>query len=268
MEIFINEKSLNEQLGNDYEFNTCVNTFIDLLQAASEINSDDRLFFYNDIYFSLSLLKGTRFDVSLKRNNDLNWRFVENLKKLAPKSWVNDQVHKSINTYDYFGGNCNDTSIAEVAERIISISQYQGLLINFIKSSFGNSLSFPVIKDNNVKTPITVSCTFDRESLYAWLYSTGYILPNKRKFEHHKQKHDRKRPTSGNSILLCTEDEAQKLLDTAVHEKTPFDTRLYNYDKTYNKVIIFNRHIAITYHGYHTDDISTVPPSIKKHFSL
>ncbi|HCT84511.1 MAG: hypothetical protein A2X11_11850 [Bacteroidetes bacterium GWE2_42_24] len=264
MEIFINEKSLDEQFDNEHDFLVGVNTFIDLLQAASEIKADRRLTFYNELFFSLNLIRGKRFDTSIKRNNDLNTRFFLNLQTLAPKSWFNSRIHTNENTYEYFGGECNDTSIAEIAERRLSTENYKGLLINFIKSGFGETLEIPVIKNKDCKRPINVSCTFDRASLYNWLNSNGYILPNKRKFEHHKQKHDRIRPTQGNSILLCTDDEAQKLLDSAIHENSPFDNRLYNFDAKYKKVIIFNRHTALTYHGYHIDDLSTLPSSIKK----
>lgn len=265
MEIFINEMSINEQFINEFEFNQGIERFIELLITIDKLNLDTKYLFINEIYFSLNLLKGTRFDSSLKSDKSLNTRFILNYDRLRPTSWLKNQIHSGQNTYEYLGVDCINTSIAEITERKYNSTSYTGFMLNFIKSNFGESSNFDV--DRN-KVPINIPCCSTSSGLYNCLTSIGYIHPNQRTFEHHRQKHDRKRPTHGNSILLCSDGKAQELLNTACFVDSPFDNRLYNYDTEHNKIIVFNKHTALSYHGYHIDGIDNIPNKILKQLNI
>lgn len=268
VEIFINEKSFEGQYPNDNKLLEGINEFIKVMQCVREIKADSRELYYNEIFYSLSLLKDSRFDTSIKKNPDLNRRFFENFQQAGAKRWRETQVHTSANTYTCLVGDCNDSSIAEVAERSLRTSTYNGYCINFTDSRFGNSSRLEVVKDSNINTPIKVASGADFYLLQQWLLSIGYILPNVRKFEHHKKKHDRARPTSGNSTLLCNDEEAQNFLDLATYEYTPFDSRLYSHDTARRKVIVFNQHTPFCYHGYHQDDNTNIPANVLRTFGL
>lgn len=75
----------------------------------------------------------------------------------------------------------------------------------------------------------------------------------KRVFEAHP-KHDKVHPMQNKgekvSLLECSEEKAQELLNNAIDGK---ERSLYNYDRETGKIIEFKKTDKATYHGYHLD---------------
>lgn len=271
MEVFINELSLNSQFNNYEDFKKGVNHFIDLLIAISEVRPDDCLVFYSELLYSYHLLYGSRFDTSMKHNVDLNQRFLSNFQRLTPRLWKIHQEHDSFSIYKYRGNSCNETSLAEIAERNISRNNYKGILINFIDSDFGEDINADVVKYLKDPTSTTVLCSFDKISLFECLKLKEIPYRGMRSFDPNP-KHDRRRPHYRASRLLCDKQEAQALLDSAFYSNSPLDKNLFNYDTTVKKVIRFIQHRPGRYHGFHVDDLNDVPSEIieqlEKNYSI
>lgn len=88
-----------------------------------------------------------------------------------------------------------------------------------------------------------------------------------RKFKHNP-KHDRVRPKANKdedvSILECSHERATSLLCKAIGKTTANDKKLFYFDETVAKYIIFYRHANQEYHAYHTNDENEIPHSIKE----
>lgn len=272
MEFFINELSLNQQYSDHSKIKEALIEMMNLLQDISDIKTECRNL-YNAELYSYTPCKSIRLDAYFKKYQDQNTLFSSRLQRINSKIWNSERYHLSQDNYLYQNISCTDTSIAEVAERSICLTNYSGSLLNFSNSIFSNNTAIAVQK-NELPNKILISCINNKQDLISWLGTFGIVLPNTRIFEHHKQKHDKeKRRTVSkkgklNSKLYCTDDEAQKLLDGAILDtNSASDRRLFNYDPQYKKYIIFNCHGFNKFHGYHMDDENNIPASILKHFN-
>jgi hypothetical protein len=204
MQIFINECSLSDQFTNQYAFNEAVNIFIGCIETINFLQQEKNIL-KSQYFFSHTGIKGTHLGTSLKNSPDLNRRFNENLQRLNPKKWEEDQVHSTAYSYVYLNRDYRETSVAELAERLITIKDIKGFLLNFKDSIFLDNTEIAIIKNGSEKIP--VPCTYDYDSIYNWLVANKYINP--------EDEYDESSP-------LPPADNQTVLKNTEVFELTPY----------------------------------------------
>ena len=171
MDIFINELSLHEQYDTE-AFKRSIIVFLKVVSRLKENRSSDNLFKKGDFYHYRKAIFNEHFSLSLKKIKD---RFIlkefQNIifNKANPKDWQDDRLHSAKAKYHCKTLNTDVTgyTLAEVAERIISIEDKIFLLLNFEDSKFNGANYTCVIKDNTQK--INIDCVENIRQVDAWI---------------------------------------------------------------------------------------------------
>lgn len=174
MQVFINETSLHGQYNHSAEFVESLNLFLSTIKRLTEIKNHKSVFRNESFYYS-SGMNNLSFDGLFKKNNTLAWTFRENLNRLNLKSWEKQKIHDETSLYEFNKESFTGTSVAEISERKLQITDLKGFLINFIGSKYGDMEIIDVIK--NDKESIAIDCVVSPESLENWLIIKGFINP-------------------------------------------------------------------------------------------
>lgn len=166
MQVFINETSLNSQFSNSNDFFNSLRTFLSSIKFISELKKDKHVF-KSDDFFYFTGIKGTHFQSTLKSNPSMNLAFVTNLQLVNPKTWQKEQIHGADISYQYLNVEYCGTSVAEMAERQLTINEFKGFLLNFDPSHFEKNVKIEIIKEKDTK--IVIDCNTDTESIKKWL---------------------------------------------------------------------------------------------------
>ncbi len=162
----------------------------------------------------------------------------------------------------------NDTSLAEITERMILGGKVRCLFLN-IRAILINRCFIPIFKDcqhiDGLPEFINIDFVKDADSLIKWVEEHRLL----RIFNLNPKHGENGVGNWGEaSPLLCSRREAQALLNTAIYDKKT--RNYYNFDQTHKKYIIFEDENTSenTYHGYHLDNENAVPNTIRKKFEL
>lgn len=169
MEIFVNECSLHGQFHDIIEFEKAIRDFFTILTRLKATIDAKSLWWDSQIYLCRAVNEQP-FSASLKTLPDKSLRqaLIDTLNnKLNVQDWRAKQVHSSDNIYLYQDEIVTDTSIAELAERLLCDPNLVGLLINFLQSKFAGNVSIDVLKHDS--ETISVDCVETRIQLETWL---------------------------------------------------------------------------------------------------
>ncbi len=179
MEIFINETSLQGQYSSKYALENAVKQLISIFDAVlphqntTNVYQDETTFWYRNVIENQTFQMG--FEQLAPPIRQL-FR-VAILQRYAPKNWKDTRLHHSEDFYFYQETIVTDTSIAEVAERNLQVSNRKRLLLNFIESNYAGLSFLPIFKEEMDKgEPIIVDCIENAADFNKWLA----ILPVKR----------------------------------------------------------------------------------------
>ena len=181
------------------------------------------------------------------------------LRKLSGwENWRTQTLQKEEGTYKLFEQNIPKHSLPEIAERKKSKPDESFALLNNSALTIQNT----TVSVNVVNKVIQIDILKNTEELKTW-FAKNRIPP--RKF-HIISKHGEngKGNWKSASPLMCSEQEAQVLLNTSIGESTD---RLFNYDIDKKMFIVFwsENEPKNQYHGYHLPETTLeVPSKIKK----
>ncbi|MBN2533244.1 MAG: hypothetical protein JXB88_10150 [Spirochaetales bacterium] len=153
-----------------------------------------------------------------------------------------------------------------ILTEIVEYKQEKNKVVLFYPDTIKCDRSFlAIIKDGGEKN-IPIFTRIDFVSDYTSLENWIVINRIPRKFKHNP-KHPKAKEINKNkyvSALLCSEEEAQILLNSAIGD-AGFSNKLYNYDTKNKKYIIFQDDDTQenTYHGYHAINDTEIPEIIK-----
>lgn len=264
--IFINEKSFHGQF-NRISFDLYFTSFIDLLDCFQKVITPHKLIMSTSFHL-VEGIAGENIRTSIRGNRDLNLRYVSIFQRLNINYWNNSPKHKADVNYVYQQNDYVNTTVAEITE---SKYEKQELLvaINILESCFENLTKIPIVrKDKGNSTVVEIESSNCIESFKAWMKIYDIQFPDQRIFEHNQKHHNNVSDQGVVSKLECSEEQAQKLLDTAIAEESFVIRKLYNYDSQAKKVVIFRMHEPDKYHGYHESDVSKIPDKVQKKLKL
>jgi len=282
VQVFIELLTDNDAFATEEEIKTYITNACKIITDSSKI--EDVELFYDlknvDLFLGLDAVEIIK-DEHITPSMNL-WGVLDGLD-----NWRDNKKQQEECVYmlwDLENHKCtrvNDTSLAEITERMILGSEIRYLLLNIeaiaIKRHF-----MPIFRDcrnmlndkrfwrrieseqiGGLPKFIYIDFVKDIDSLKKWMEEN--IL--KRIFKLNP-KHGEN--GVGNwveaSLLLCNRREAQALLNAAIYDKKT--RNYYNYDQTHKKYIIFEDENTSenTYHGYHLDSETDVPNTIRKKF--
>lgn len=177
MEVFINEKSLNNQFSDNHSFIESIKILISSLDFISNIKQEKKIF-KSLHFFYFTGFNDSNFESCLKKNPQINSAFSQCFNRINPKNWENQKIHKESSTYQHDSIEYVNTSVAELAElNLLNDGNPKGFLINFNPSYFSNKSNIDILKDSEYL--ISVHCTCDPDSIHQWLIENKIIQPEK-----------------------------------------------------------------------------------------
>jgi len=180
MELFLNEKSLNEQYFSQEDFYTAIrriNVLIELINEKSSMN------LYKDNFILIAdfkAIKNELFQTSLSKINNKQVRvgFIRllNDKKII-LDWRTTKIHSDDDIYicEELNEIVNNTTLAEITERQIKFNDNNYLLLNFSNSIFEKHIK--IIKNDKISE--NLRCIENIEEFENWLkLETNYYNDN------------------------------------------------------------------------------------------
>ncbi len=183
MEIFINELSLEGQYHTDTEFTDAVKTIVELLNLLQN-KIPEKVFFRTDLLKHQPTIQGEILSASVQR---LKEPVKEQFRRLVfnnSQDWIYTKKQEEDADYFYFPHidrtkdiqnlsiqKVNQTTLAEISERILQKREGTLIVINFSNSKFAKSDLTTIFKIQNEgqKDLIEVLSFDDRNSLETWL---------------------------------------------------------------------------------------------------
>jgi hypothetical protein len=175
MEIFINEESLHGQYKDLREFTEALKKFIGIFSYINEQKRKLEVYKLDtNVFLSKNAILNDAFQKSLEAiNPQLKNAFTQIIfARLNPKDWKPNQIHSSEDTYHYKDLiAAQNTSIAEITERLLQDENTPRVLINFTNSNFENELYLAVFKNDidQLKLPINVAMVDSKEMFEKWI---------------------------------------------------------------------------------------------------
>lgn len=176
MEIFINEESLHGQYKDLREFTEALKKFIGIFSYINEQKRKSEVYKLDtNVFLSKNAILNDAFQKSLEAipNMQLKLAFKEIIfARLNPKDWKPNQIHSSEDTYHYKDLiAAQNTSIAEITERLLKDEDTPRVLINFTTSKFENELYLAVFKNDldEVNLPVKVAMVDSKENFQKWI---------------------------------------------------------------------------------------------------
>ncbi len=175
MEIFINEESLHGQYKDLREFTAALKKFIGLFSYINEQKRKLNVYKLDThIFLSKNAILNDAFQKSLEAiNPQLKNAFTQIIfARLNPKDWKSNQVHDSEDIYHYKDLiAAQNTSIAEITERLLQDEDTPRVLINFTTSKFEDELYLAVFKNDidEINLPIRVAMVNSKETFEKWV---------------------------------------------------------------------------------------------------
>ncbi len=183
MEIFINELSLEGQYHTDAEFSEAVQVIVELLNLLQN-KIPEKLFFRNDLIKHQKAIKDEILSASVSRlkepvkeqfkrlvfNNSQDWNYTKTQDENADYFYL-PKIDRTRNTQNLSIQKVNQTSLAEISERILQKKEDKFIVINFSSSKFTKSDLTTIFKIQNEgqKELLEVLTFDDRDSLETWL---------------------------------------------------------------------------------------------------
>lgn len=261
--VHINVQSIVGQFKSDNSLNRGINIFLDTIHGLSKISPPIKVFFCREFYLKQGK-PGENMSVSLKKNKDLNLRFVQTMQKWGMVFWDSNPVQDFNAHYELSNSNYSSTIVAESIE--MQIQQTKGVLINFIDSQYGTHQKINALKIDNSRTlQIQIDSQYSILYLLQLVKGWGIKCQDDRYFEHNP-KHHINASIAIASPLNCTHHEAQLLLNSAIAVDEFTTSKLFNFDPIRKQYIIFRSHLPNKYHGYHESEFNNIPQIIKSHF--
>jgi hypothetical protein len=238
----------------------------------------------------LFICKGKINNFQMAFGNIIREGKLEFWQKEEPLTTIND----SIGYYTYYKWNFCDTVIQlnSYNEVIVEIAKIQNfyknpclLLTSFSTTKYGNH-SIYVIRDNLTRQPFNSyweeikysEPKLSKEPDGSYINKTfeeWYKGYKNNRIHKANPKHDKNKPIANKdekvSLLLCNEEEAQKMLNSALNASTASETFpkfLHNFDSIQKKYIEFklervtDANVAI-YHGYHLDRFDDIEAKLQ-----
>lgn len=250
MDFIFNELSLSRKPQSNSQADSWLKNFFN---CAIEISKRRRtqIFIISSIPFQQILLTSTyAFSYWLNKQTDIEYqRMIRSMISKKPLL----QIYPC---YYYNNTDAKGLGIAHYKKTwSLSFPQKKwGYTIKLTKEEFD-------IHENVIKSSVTIQNISCRKHV-------DFYFPM-RFFEHHP-KHDNRRLNlnDGESTLLYDipheQKKVQEFLDSAIGGINSSSVKLFNFDKSKNKYIEFQKHFANKYHGYHIDNENRVPYEIRK----
>lgn len=172
MEVYINEQSLHSQYHSNNDFKNALLIVIASLNSLEEIKP---VILRNELLYLMPPIRNTNLGALLKANSDLSYRFKDAIQKNNVKSWEGNRVQVDSVVYKYVEEICNESSMAELAEKKYNDSDFKGFLLNFQNSKFGDSSEILISRD---KEDVILNCAYDVNSINQYLISNNLIDEN------------------------------------------------------------------------------------------
>lgn len=175
MEIFINEESLHGQYKDLREFTEALKKFISIFSFINEQKRSLEVYKLDtNVFLSKNAILNDAFQKSLEAiNPQLKNAFTQIIfARLNPKDWKPNQIHSSEDTYHYKDLiAAQNTSIAEITERLLQDEDTPRVLINFTTSKFESELYLAVFKNDidQLNPPIKVAMVDSKENFQKWI---------------------------------------------------------------------------------------------------
>jgi len=176
LEIFVNECSFHEQFHDISSFTLAFRMFFSVLNELNKRQLDQRLYKDSNLFYVYKVVKNELFISSLNSLPDksLGWALINTLdNKLNARDWRAEQAHSSDDWFTCEGDIVTETSMAELAERLLVQPTLLGLLINFPQSKFAGLPTVIVVK--NEKIPSELDCADETRMLKVWLEDNLHI---------------------------------------------------------------------------------------------
>lgn len=170
MDVFINECSLHEQFADQNDFDVALQIFFQVVNRLLTVRIEHPLYQRSDLFYVYKAIRNKAFIASLNAVREKDLRVsVRNVlhNKLNARDWTQERVHSANDVFTCKEDLVTDTSMAELAERILCHTTESGLLINFPESRFRTETSVIVEKNEDSSAPI--DCVDQKQTLELWL---------------------------------------------------------------------------------------------------
>ncbi len=174
MQVFINERSLNEQYYEASQLTSMVNSFVKCAQLIKSVKANKVVSRSKHMHV-YSAVVGSVFGASLQRNKPLNDLFLNNLQSVGTIIWEDFQEHSNELSYVFNKEDYVGSSVAEISHRKNGNDEFQGFLLNFSDSKFASLLNADVRIDD--LHDVQVDCADTEQAVFNWLVQNGFLDP-------------------------------------------------------------------------------------------
>lgn len=174
MQVFINERSLNEQYYEASQLTGLVDSFVKSAQLIKSVKADKVVNQSRHMYV-YSAVVGSVLAASLQRNKTLNDLFFNNLQSIGAVMWEDLQEHSNEFSYIFNAEDYVGSSVAEISHRKNGNNEFIGFLLNFSDSKFASLLNADVRIDD--KHDVQVDCADTEQAVFNWLVRNGFLDP-------------------------------------------------------------------------------------------
>ncbi len=229
MQLFLNERSLENQYSSEFEFRRGITQLFDcadVIQTA--FDACEGLYAADLLYVYAAFSEKSFFD-ALEAINDQSFkRSAKRIlyERLNLVDWRAEPVQDRNAAYICFGADESGTSIAESAERSLQEPARARILLNFCPSRFNNISSVRVTK--NTEFSVNVDCAETIEAVASFL---NRLKKTSRSYD----------PDSD----VPPRDEETILLNALQYKRTPYivqGRRVYQHRETKNRVYVDQLH--------------------------
>jgi hypothetical protein len=159
-----------------------------------------------------------------------------------------------------------NTNLCHVPNMVIS--SLQSFQKQVLLSSKFSSETFLVVKSNTEFEKVSISYFADLKNVAKWIVDNS---PNRNFHISPKHGENGKGNWKGESVLFCSQSEAEMLLNSAIPDFNERRNRLFNWDFTHSTFIEFffeGDNPQKQWHGFHLEvkDWNRVPDSLRKFF--